>query len=120
MADREWTMSLKAGDVVAIYGGDRHGEATIATIERTTRTQIIVDGARFNRDGGYCRNRRGHWAEWIDRPDVAERRTLIEKIRKGFICNYSWDRSCTTAELSQIAEIVEAAQARSEQARKDA
>lgn len=86
MADREWLNLLKAGDEVEVFGGGQSG-AHKAVVTRTTNTQVIVGDARYSMDGGYRRGKNGHLAEWIDRPDLVERRILVEVVRKGLISN---------------------------------
>lgn len=111
MADQEWLEQLKAGDEVDIYGGGRTATQK-ATVTRTTKTQIIIGEARYDVDRGYRRGNRNHWAEWINRPDLAERSELVKKVRREI--DYSWDSRVTTDELRQIASILEAAKSRAE------
>ena len=48
-----FTQDLKQGDSVIVRGSIGVMRSTIATVERVTKTQLILDsGLRFRRDGG--------------------------------------------------------------------
>lgn len=54
MYSREWLNSLKEGDKVVVRYGRGIGSARrVHTIERTTKTQIIVNNAKYRRLDGY-------------------------------------------------------------------
>ncbi len=50
--EKNWLASLKAGDEVIAHGSGFAGKAKIATVDRVTPTQIVVDGVRFRRTSG--------------------------------------------------------------------
>lgn len=50
--NNEWLQSLKAGDEVAVVSGYHTTVIDFHTIDRTTATQIIINGSRYSRKEG--------------------------------------------------------------------
>lgn len=72
MTAREWLDGLKAGDKVAV---EHYSSVGIATVDRTTATQIVVRGGRYRRhDGHYVGG--GYTAPMIAQPTP-------ERVQKG-------------------------------------
>ena len=51
MNDRNWLEQLKVGDSVIVDGSYRG--SSIGKVEKITKTQIVVNGARFQRKSGF-------------------------------------------------------------------
>ena len=87
--DCEWIQALKPGDEVAIVRGSGMGRgAWLHTVERLTKTLVVVDGHKFRKKDGFEPGSTAWGSRKIKRPeDVAE---FIEetKIREA----QSWVR----------------------------
>ena len=69
-SEREWLNSLKPGDKVAVVRGFDIGEgAWVRTVDRVTKTMIIVDGVKYRRLSGLeiTSDPRGQWLESVYR-----------------------------------------------------
>ena len=72
----EWLKELKAGDEVVIdtrYGG------RLVKVTKVTKTQIVIDTWRFNRDNGRLRGQHGGFDFWSLRKATPVLRELIER-----------------------------------------
>lgn len=75
----EWVESLKTGDdVVVRYPG--FSPDTTATVDRVTKTQIVVSGGRKYRRKG-CPGRRvgDHYGPWLVRPTPENREAIAAR-----------------------------------------
>ena len=102
---KDWLDSLKPGDEVAVTFGytSAHG---IATVDRTTPTQVIVGRARFRRSDGYRVGDSGAWSRASIRPvtdAIRESATRAKLI--AAIVGTSW-KSLSTDQLRRITDIV--------------
>lgn len=90
------TDTIQAGDQIVFHS---FGTRTIETVEKTTKTQIIVNEQRFRRSDGHEVGSRGYTGRWISRaPDTVvtairnedARRDLLRKLDQiTHTANYS-------------------------------
>lgn len=106
----DWLSNLDVGDEVELRSGFR-GNTTTATVERVTATQIIVNGARFDRKSGRLRGgvRRNSWNTLrLCVPDSWHRKKYLTSIDWLYL-NLS---ELKTDELHRIAQTIDAVKQR--------
>lgn len=107
----DWLYHLKAGDKVILSSISIGSKDTVATVERTTKTQIVLKGVytKFRRDGGWqlggsCRFLRVYTEEKgnaIKKEDL--RKSLIHK------CEELGTRNLSIDQLQRILTIIQEA-----------
>ena len=107
----DFLQKLQPGDLVIIEGiGFAFRDGLIASVDRVTKTQVILDsGRRFRRADGREIGRRGWTSVWIEEAtkekiqqvkDAGERRTLISRIK-----NAKWD-TMTLEDLRKVYDAI--------------
>lgn len=119
--DRAWLASLNAGDAVAVAPGYRSRFADrpwLARVERTTRTQIIVGGARYSRATGVEIGTGQGWAGTLVVPSIE----ISAAVRRARLV--AWLKTprayvgATDEEIERLHEIVSAIDARNREGAK--
>jgi len=83
MTDHEWLNGLQAGDEVAISYGYRGDEYKIHTIDRTTKTRLVIGALSYRKnDGGLVGG--DHWSKsYIEKPTDNIRAKIKADDRRG-------------------------------------
>lgn len=101
-----WLDSLKPGDEVAVTFGYTSAHAIVATVSRTTPTQVIVGHSRYRRSDGYMVGDSGDWSRASIQPvtdairESATRAKLIASIGGTSL------KALSTDQLRRITDIV--------------
>ncbi len=104
MSEREWLESLKAGDVVVLDG---YGQS-LARIERTTATMIVVGDSKYQRRTGR-RISDDRWHSTYLREATPERRLKIKRESKVEMLKRTYWHALPDEVLFEVADRVEQA-----------
>jgi len=115
-----WTQKLKVGDKVAYYFSN-HYPPKIATVERLTKTQIILakEPIRFRRDNGYIvGNNHSSWSKpYIEEYTEELAVKLHEQMKRNkalyYLRNFDFKEQPTDI-LCKIVEVLKDANSKSE------
>lgn len=103
MNKQAWLDQLKVGDKVIVSAHfDRN---YISTIERITKTLIIIKQGRFRKDGGLCQGSGWYRREFISEPT----KDKLDAIKHSYLykwCDNNIRHDLTIDQLSRIKEII--------------
>lgn len=113
--ESEWLQNLKAGDEVVLFAGGYRSHRRIATLDRTTKTQIIVGSQKYSRSHGLLIGG-GSWnTHSLRKPTDEIRANILEEMRRedaisiisrAKLDNYNTLRDMPLDNLEALAEAV--------------